>query len=41
MPKKRSNGEGNIRKRKDSRWEGRYTMVHDPDTGKRLSKMSW
>ncbi len=25
MPKKRANGEGNIRKRKDGRWEGRYT----------------
>ena len=22
MPKKRANGEGNIRKRKDGRWEG-------------------
>ena len=25
MAKKRANGEGNIRKRKDGRWEGRYT----------------
>ena len=25
MPKKRANGEGSIRKRKDGRWEGRYT----------------
>ena len=25
MPKKRANGEGNIRKRADGRWEGRYT----------------
>ena len=24
MPKRRANGEGNIRKRKDGRWEGRY-----------------
>ena len=24
MPKKRANGEGSIRKRKDGRWEGRY-----------------
>ncbi len=24
MAKKRANGEGNIRKRKDGRWEGRY-----------------
>ena len=26
MPKRRANGEGNIRKRKDGRWEGRYTV---------------
>ena len=25
MAKKRANGEGNIRKRSDGRWEGRYT----------------
>ena len=25
MAKKRANGEGNIRKRVDGRWEGRYT----------------
>ena len=25
MAKKRANGEGSIRKRKDGRWEGRYT----------------
>ena len=25
MAKRRSNGEGNIRKRRDGRWEGRYT----------------
>ena len=31
--KKRANGEGNIRKRKDGRWEGRYTAGHDPATG--------
>lgn len=24
MPKKRANGEGSIRKRKDGRWEGRW-----------------
>jgi hypothetical protein len=36
MTKKRANGEGNIRKRKDGRWEGRYTAGYDPDTGKRL-----
>ena len=30
MAKKRANGEGSIRKRKDGRWEGRYTAGHDP-----------
>ncbi len=40
MPKRRANGEGNIRKRKDGRWEGRYTVGHDPETGKPSSKMS-
>ena len=34
MAKKRANGEGSIRKRKDGRWEGRYTAGRDPDTGK-------
>ena len=34
MAKKRANGEGNIRKRKDGRWEGRYTAGYDPKTGK-------
>ena len=34
MPKRRANGEGNIRKRKDGRWEGRYTVGRDPETGK-------
>jgi len=38
MPKKRANGEGNIRKRKDGRWEGRYTAGHDPATGKPIYK---
>lgn len=38
MPKKRANGEGNIRKRKDGRWEGRYTAGHDPTTGKPIYK---
>ena len=36
MAKKRANGEGNIRKRKDSRWEGRYTAGYDSKTGKRI-----
>ena len=38
MAKKRANGEGNIRKRKDGRWEGRYTAGHDPETGKAIYK---
>ena len=38
MPKRRANGEGNIHKRKDGRWEGRYTVGHDPETGKAIIK---
>ena len=38
MAKKRANGEGNIRKRKDGRWEGRYTAGYDEKTGKRITK---
>ena len=38
MAKKRANGEGNIRKRKDGRWEGRYTAGRDPETGKAIYK---
>ncbi len=38
MAKKRANGEGNIRKRKDGRWEGRYTAGYHPETGKRIIK---
>ena len=38
MAKRRANGEGNIRKRKDGRWEGRYTAGYDPKTGKRIIK---
>ena len=38
MAKRRSNGEGNIRKRKDGRWEGRYTAGLDPITGKQVFK---
>ena len=34
--KKRANGEGNIRKRADGRWEGRYTAGYHPETGKRI-----
>ena len=36
MAKKRANGEGNIRKRTDGRWERRYTVGHDPVTGKQV-----
>ena len=38
MAKRRANGEGNIRKRKDGRWEGRYTAGYHPETGKRIIK---
>ena len=38
MAKKRANGEGSIRKRKDGRWEGRYTAGHDPETWKAIYK---
>ena len=38
MPKRRANGEGSIRKRKDGRWEGRYTAGYDPATGKHIYK---
>ena len=38
MAKKRANGEGSIRKRKDGRWEGRYTAGHDPEMGKAIYK---
>ena len=38
MAKRRANGEGNIRKRNDGRWEGRYTAGYNPDTGKRIIK---
>ena len=38
MAKKRANGEGSIRKRKDGRWEGRYTAGHDSETGKAIYK---
>lgn len=38
MSRKRANGEGSIRKRKDGRWEGRYTVGRDPATGKQIFK---
>ena len=38
MAKRRANREENIRKRKDGRWEGRYTAGTDPVTGKAIVK---
>lgn len=38
MAKRRANGEGSIRKRKDGRWEGRYTAGRDSATGKPIYK---
>ena len=38
MAKRRANGEGNIRKRKDGRWEGRYTAGRNPAAGKAIYK---
>ena len=37
MAKRRASGEGNIRKRKDGRWEGRYVAGHDAN-GKPIRK---
>ena len=38
VAKRRANGEGNIRKRSDGRWEGRYTAGRDEKTGKAIYK---
>ena len=38
MAKRRASSEGNIRKRKDGRWEGRCTVGRDPKTGKQIFK---
>lgn len=38
MAKKRADGKGNIRKRRDGRWEGRYTAGYSPKTGKQIIK---
>ena len=38
MAKRRATGEGNLRKRKDGRWEGRYTAGRDPETGRAIYK---
>ena len=37
MAKRRANGEGSISKRKDGRWEGRYTVGYRED-GKQIFK---
>lgn len=38
MAKKRANGEGSIRKKPNGRWEGRFTVGIDPNTGKAIQK---
>ena len=38
MARRRARGEGSIRKRKDGRWEGRYTIGRDKETGKLIYK---
>ena len=38
MSRKNANGAGNIRKRSDGRWEGRYSNGFDPKTGKMIQK---
>lgn len=38
MAKRRANGEGSLQKRKDGRWEGRYTAGTDPVTGRAIVK---
>ena len=35
---KRANGEGSIVNRSDGRWEGRYSLGFDPETGKQIRK---
>lgn len=36
--KKGASGSGNIRKRSDGRWEARYTLGFDPETGKQAQR---
>ena len=38
MAKKKANGEGTIRQRKNGKWEGRFTYGRDPLTGKQLQR---
>ena len=34
MPNRKHRGDGSIRKRPDGRWEGRYTVGRNEETGK-------
>ena len=36
--KRRDAGSGTIRQRADGRWEGRYTVGYDPETGKQIMR---
>lgn len=38
MARRRARGEGSIRKRKDGRWEGRYSIGRNSETGKLIYK---
>ena len=38
MAKKRANGEGSIRKKPNGRWEGRFTVGVNPNTGRAIQK---
>lgn len=38
MAKRAAQGGGNIRQRKDGRWEARYTVGRDPGTGKQIQR---
>jgi integrase len=38
MAKKKGNGEGTIRQRKNGKWEGRFTYGRDPLTGKQMQR---
>ena len=38
MARKRANGEGSLRKRKNGTWEGRVSLGVDPNTGKTITK---
>jgi integrase len=38
MARKKANGEGTIRQRKNGKWEGRFTYGRDPFTGKQMQR---